>query len=108
MTNTDKIRELNDAFRQDFSLGKAVMTSGVEALGVCAIAIAVRAVVEFSDFCDENDPHAEHDFGAFEVARETLFFKIDYYNKHHSAPSSDPADSSVTARVMTLMLAEEY
>ena len=72
MTRTGKIRELNDAFRKDLSLGSALMTSGVEALGVCAIAIAVRAVSEFSDFCDENDPHSEHDFGAIEVAGETF------------------------------------
>lgn len=108
MTKTEKIRELNNAFRKDLSLGKAVMTSGVEALGVCAIAIAVRAVAEFSDYCDDNDPYGEHDFGAIEVAGETLFFKIDYYDLNLQDHSPDASDTAVTNRVLTLMLAVEY
>ena len=55
-----------------------------------------------------DDPHEEHDFGAFEVDGNKIFFKIDYYDKTLTYYSPDPSDPSVTERVITIMLAEEY
>ena len=37
-----------------------------------------------------------------------VFWKIDYYDPSMYFGSSDPADESLTRRVMTIMLAEEY
>jgi hypothetical protein len=37
-----------------------------------------------------------------------IFFKIDYYDRTLSHHSPDPGDPSVTERVITAMLAEEY
>ena len=62
----------------------------------------------FDDFCHANDPHEEHDFGSFEVEGRTIFFKIDYYDKSLTHHSPNPADPSVTERVITIMLADEY
>jgi hypothetical protein len=59
-------------------------------------------------FHRSNDPHEEHDFGAFEVDGEKLFFKIDYYDQDLKCHSPDPSDPKVTRRVITLMLASEY
>src|SRR6266487_614297 len=39
---------------------------------------------------------------------QTIFFKIDYFDRELSMHSPDPADPSVTQRVITIMLAEEY
>ncbi|HEX8416049.1 MAG TPA: DUF3768 domain-containing protein, partial [Methylobacterium sp.] len=50
----------------------------------------------------------EHDFGALEAAGERVFFKIDYFDASLSHASPDPADTCVTARVLTVMLAGEY
>jgi Protein of unknown function (DUF3768) len=52
--------------------------------------------------------HEEHDFGVFEVDGNTIFFKIDYFDKSRCYHSPDPSDPSVTERVITIMLAEEY
>jgi uncharacterized protein DUF3768 len=52
--------------------------------------------------------HEEHDFGSFEVEGRTIFFKIDYYDKSMTYHSPDPSDPSVTERVITIMLVDEY
>jgi Protein of unknown function (DUF3768) len=104
----DTIRALNDSLRKDFSTGHAVITSGIAALGAEAVARIVKTIAIYDDFCHANDPHGEHDFGAFEADGSTIFFKIDYYDKALSQHSPDPSDPSVTERVITVMLAEEY
>ena len=105
---TDKIRELNDQLRQNFAGGAAVMTPGIAALGAEAVARIVKTAAVFDDFCHANDPHEEHDFGAFDADGQRVLFKIDYFDESLSYHSPDPADPSVTKRVITIMLAEEY
>jgi hypothetical protein len=107
-TKTEQIRSLNDRLRQNFSEGAAVMTCGVAALGAEAVARIVKTIAVYDDFCHANDPHEEHDFGAFEADGHTIFFKIDYFDNSLTYHSSDAADQSVTERVITIMLAEEY
>ena len=107
-TKTKAIRALNDELRQNFTTGTAVMTAGVAALGAEAVARIVKTIAVYDDFCHANDPYEEHDFGSFEVDGHTIFLKIDYYDKALAFHSSDPADRSVTERVITIMLAEEY
>jgi hypothetical protein len=105
--NTDRIRALNDELRHNLPLGHAVMTTGIAALGAEAVARIVRTIEVFDNFCRANDPHQEHDFGSFEADGHTIFFKI-YYDKDLKYHSPDPADPTVTERVITIMLAEEY
>jgi len=105
---TERIRALNDRLRQNLLSGLAVITPGVAALGLDAVERIVRTIAIFDDFCHANDPHEEHDFGAFEVEGHTIFFKIDYYDRSLSMHSPDPSDPAVTERVITIMLAEEY
>jgi len=107
-SKTARIRALNDELRQNFTAGTALMTPGIAALGAEAVARIVKTVAVFDDFCHANDPHEEHDFGAFEADGQRVFFKIDYYDKTLTHHSLDPADPSLTERVITIMLAEEY
>jgi hypothetical protein len=107
-TKTKQIRALNDRLRQNFGEGTAVMTCGVAALGAEAVARIVQTIAIYDDFCHANDPHEEHDFGSFEADGHTIFFEIDYYDTTLTQHSSDPADPSVTKRVITIMLAQEY
>jgi hypothetical protein len=108
LTKTDTIRALNDDLRQNLSQGRAVMTPGIAALGPEAVGRIIKTIQVFDDFCHANDPHQEHDFGSFEADGHAIFFKIDYYDKDLTYHSPDPADSAITERVITVMLAEEY
>ena len=105
---TDRIRALNDDLRQYLLGGMAVITPGVAALGQQAVERIVKTIAVYDDFCHANDPHEEHDFGSLQADGQTIFFKIDYYDKSLTYHSPDPSDPSVTERVITIMLAEEY
>jgi hypothetical protein len=104
----ERIRLLNDDFRAAFVGGQVFMTAGVNALPVDTKARVLLAVQSFDKFTAENDPHHEHDFGSFEIEGETYFFKIDYYAPDMDGGSEDPADPEKTARVLTIMRADEY
>jgi len=108
ITDTDRIRALNDQLRKNLSGGSAVITPGIAALGPEAVARLVQTIAVFDDFCRANDPHSEHDFGIFEFDGTMVAFKIDYYDKSLNFHSPNPADPAVTTRVITLMGADEY
>jgi hypothetical protein len=105
---TERIRALNDELRRNLSNGHAVMTAGVAGLGPEAVARIVKTIAVYDDFCHANDPYQEHDFGSFEADDHVILFKIDYFDKALTYHSPDPSDTSVTERVITIMLAEEY
>ena len=106
--STEEIRRLNDAFRTSFIGGRVMMTASVDALPSDVKAMAIRQVATFDAFTEENDPHGEHDFGAFDLAGHRFFWKIDAYDKACRYGSEDPADPDKTTRVLTIMLAEDY
>jgi hypothetical protein len=58
----DRIRLLNDELRKDVSHSGAVITPGIAALGGEAVAMIVKTISVYDDFCHANDPHEEHDF----------------------------------------------
>ncbi|MGH7025423.1 MAG: DUF3768 domain-containing protein [Caulobacteraceae bacterium] len=105
----ERIRELNDAFRAGgASMGRWMITRGVAALAAEFVALAVQSVRDFDRFDADDDPWGEHDFGAFDLVGERPIWKIDYYDPSLSHGSANPADPAVTARVLTVMLPEEY
>ena len=85
-----------------------MITAGVKALGADAIQRIDEAIAAFDEFDEDSDPYGEHDFGVIEIAGHEIMFKIDYYDRDLLYLSPDPSDSELTARVMTIMLAEEY
>jgi hypothetical protein len=103
-----EIRRLNDEFRTSFIGGRVVVTLGIRALGNARMARVLQAIRSFDRFDKGNDPYHEHDFGSLEDLGKRIFWKIDYYNNKMDQGSPDPADRSITVRVLTIMLAEEY
>ena len=114
LPNSDKIQELNDKFRKggDTSIpGKIVFTSGLLYLleendkASEDITLLVR---DFDEFTEDNDPHKEHDFGAFDFCGAKIFWKFDYYDPDIMHGSSDASDITKTFRMLTVFLASEY
>lgn len=106
--DTDKIRTLNDSFRQTFSGGRVMKTDGVAALEEEVQQKLIAEVKTFCKFEKGNDPYSEHDFGSIKLDGVTFFWKIDYYDLAMSQGSVDPANDEATMRVLTIMCADEY
>lgn len=104
--HTDAIRELNDTARQTLNGCRVLITLGVQ--GLANLTEILRKVRTYDAFSEDNDPYGEHDFGSFQHDGETLYWKIDYYDKLVNLGSDDPANPEVTSRVLTILLASEY
>ncbi|HEY1863001.1 MAG TPA: DUF3768 domain-containing protein [Roseiarcus sp.] len=104
----DRIRALNDDFRRSFVGGVVVVTVGFESLPADSRHSILDSVRAFESFDEDNDPHGEHDLGIIDGGNIRCLWKIDYYDRDMEMMSPDPADPSVTTRVLTMMLAEEY
>jgi len=104
------IQRLNDAFRVSLSadLGQVVLTSGFAHLDAETITQIMDAVRTYDHFDEGIDPYHEHDMGRFTAGGEGYYWKIDYYDRSLEFHSPDPADPSVTIRVLTIMRVDEY
>ena len=103
---TTRIAALNDRARQTFMEYRVIITAGVQALG--NVDAVLRQGQVFEAFTPNNDPYGEHDFGQITLEGTTFFWKINYYDLDLHMHSPDPSNETVTARVLTIMLAEEY
>ena len=103
-----KVRDLNDALRTSGRGGRIVVTAGIAALPTEQVATILTAVASFDAFNADNDPYGEHDCACLTTAGHKVIWKVDTYDLALAGHSPDPADPSVTTRVLTIMLAEEY
>ena len=109
--STKRIRELNDRCRQAWGVypnTRVMITSGIQALSAAVVSGICEKVQTFDQFTEGDDPYGEHDFGAFDHAGHRVFWKIDYYDLECANGSENPSDPTVTCRVLTILLAEEY
>ena len=102
------IKTLNDNFRKTFIGGRVMLTAGIRAKTQDEIAEILEKVRSFDNFTTANDPYGEHDFGSFDYKGQKIFWKIDYYDLNYEYMSENPADPTITNRVLTIMLADEY
>lgn len=113
MTTIDAspVRELNDRFRMevDHTLGRWVITSGLNEKGPLFVQRACRAVQTFTAFSPDNDPYGEHDCATLTLDNEAIIWKIDTYLDAEMKYAADhPEDPKRSYRVMTVMLSSEY
>jgi len=107
------IAKQNDRFRAAMGStgtlkGSSVVTASIAALGFDFRLAVTRMVRDFTDFKPENDPHGEHDFGAFMFLNQRINWKIDYYDSEACEYGSEaPHDATRTFRIITIMLASD-
>ncbi|MDE2171745.1 MAG: DUF3768 domain-containing protein [Sphingomonadales bacterium] len=101
--STITIRDLNDRLRQHGEGGRIMLTRAVAAQPPDRISAILAAVQRFDAFTSANDPWGEHDFGQVQIEGKRYFWKIDAYDLNMEFGSPDPADESLTRRVMTIM-----
>ena len=106
--STERIAQLNDKLRKSGRGGQVMVTRRVTTLPDFEAAGLMAALAVFESFDEANDPRGERDFGGVDLWGAELLWKIDYYDNDLTNASPDAADESVTARVLTVMLAHEY
>ena len=104
----ERIALLNDRLRQTAKGGRIVVTAGVKALPGFVADTLLQEIASYEAFDCDNDPHGERDFGDVDYCGAELLWKIDYYDPSLTWGSSNPANPSMTVRVLTIMLADEY
>lgn len=108
LPRAEAIARLNDELRKTGQGGTLVVTDRVSRLSGFNAAVLAAALADYAGFDTDNDPHGERDFGDLTLFGTDLLWKIDYYDAGLQFGSDDPADSSITKRVLTVMTAAEW
>lgn len=108
LPRAEAITQMNDQLRQRGFGGKIMITQGVRGLKAYNPVMLAAALATYDGFDLDNDPHGERDLGDLQLFGADLLWKIDCYDKQLQYGSPDPADASVTERVLTVMLISEY
>ena len=113
ITRTEQIARLNDRCRQGFDrTARTIITrSCMAALGAIDVASRIvaqaRAMRGVRNYVFPSGAHPSRDRGDFELSGTCVYFVIDYYDLALEYGSENPADTSVTTGVMTIMLRED-
>lgn len=116
MTNiVEQIARLNDRCRQGLDPNARIVVTRTCLARLAGDGAAIREVVAQAEllaavrrYSFKPGDGPERDFGAFDLQGQRILFKIDYFDIDLEFGSEDPADASITQRVLTIMLAEDY
>ncbi|PTD15876.1 DUF3768 domain-containing protein [Sphingomonas fennica] len=112
---TERIARLNDRCRQGLDPSARIMVTrnclarlSGEGEGIAEVLAQAELLAAVRRYAFKPGDGPERDFGAFDLQDQRILFKIDYYDMALEFGSEDPADASITRRVLTVMLAEDY
>lgn len=108
MNKTEMIRRLNDEARRSFKNVQVMLTLGIRMKSEKEVAEILERVRTFNDFNKNNDVYGEHDYLSFDYKGEKIIAKIDYYDQNYRYISKNPADPTMTNRVLTIMTGSEW
>ena len=105
----ERIAELNDLFRQEDEPELSQRSLWVETLPETEQQALLNQVRRFTAFGPEHDPYGERSAGAFAWSGDSqIIWRIDYHDQSLEYGSDDPADPTVTTRLLTLTLADAH
>jgi hypothetical protein len=105
MKDAEKIRKLNDLARLKINNCLIITSDGVDDLD--SYDIIMQSIATY-DFTEHKDPDDLHDFGVVWVEDQAVFWDIQCFEKDLRTPAVDPSNTATTARVLSIMLDEEY
>lgn len=108
MNKTEMIRRLNDEARRSFKNVQVMLTLGIRMKSEKEVADILEHVRTFNNFNKNNDVYGEHDYLSFDYKGEKIIAKIDYYDQNYRYISKNPADPTMTNRVLTIMTGSEW
>ncbi len=93
--------------------GTVLATQGIDCLPIETQFYILKAIFDFDNFTEDNDPWNEHDFGKITGNHPDVFWKIDYYPDETGEFDLDSEwgtedDLLNSYRVLMIMLASEY
>ena len=111
----ERIARLNDRCRQGLDPNARIMVTRNclarltgDDVGIAEVLAQAELLAAVRRYAFKPGDGPERDFGGFDLKGERIFFKIDYYDLALEFGSDDPSDASITRRVLTVMLAEDY
>jgi hypothetical protein len=109
-TRADAIGRLNDRCRHGLDRTARITVTAACLAALSGESLASRAIAQAHLLqalrrCTFDPRDTERSRGSFTVRDTEVYFTIDYYDTRLEWGSEDPADASVTTRVLTLMLA---
>ena len=122
--NHEKIAKLNDELRAQILnahvitgfKNKIMFSRDVGLMSKEDQTEILEIVRDYKTFSEDNNPHGERDFGAFNFCSndsiyetpERYFWHINFYDNDLKYHSKDATYPSQTTRVLTIMKASEY
>lgn len=104
----EAIARLNDQLRKTGQGGSIVITSNLRRVTGFDAGVLDSALANYEGFDAGNDPYGERDLEDLTLFGHNLMFKIDYFDLSLTYGSDDPANPSVTSRILTVMLASDW
>lgn len=112
-TRVEQIARLNDRARLglDKSARIVVTRNCLATLGPLEGPLAVlnqARILAAMRRCTFSADSPERDLGVFALDGHTIWVKVDYFDKALAYGSDDPADATVTTRVVTVLLPADW
>ena len=104
-SRSEKIRALNDAFRQTPKAPYVFLSLEVAQIGETMLKELFTKLQSYSSFTPTSDPDGDRSSGAMDVGRYKIEWSIDYWDLDEEDDSPDPSNASVTIRMMNIIMA---
>ena len=98
----EKIKTLNDAFRQDPKAANVYISLEVVRLGETKLKELLAKLKTYSNFTKTTDHDGDYSAGVIQLGQHKIDWGIYYMDLDGEEDSPDPSNASVTTRILNL------